>query len=162
VAALIHGGRVYWGHAGDSRFYLLRNGAVQAVTRDHSVVQQRVDCGMITAAEARTSSQRNRITNCLGGIRDLFYMESGEPTELQQDDVLLLASDGLWGPLTDNDLVGEFAAMPVVEALNDLVACALNREDGNADNVTGIALRWGKNETAHDTAKPVSCILEIT
>ncbi|MBY0576711.1 MAG: protein phosphatase 2C domain-containing protein [Gallionellaceae bacterium] len=161
VAALIQDGKVHWGHAGDSRFYLLRDGAVLAVTRDHSIVQQWVDWGMISVEEARLNSQRNKITNCLGGAKNLFYMEAGEPVELRQDDVLLLGSDGLWGPFTDNELAEKFVATPVAEALNNLAACALDREEGNSDNITGIALRWGAREAAHDTAEPVSCILEI-
>lgn len=162
VAALVQEGKVYWGHAGDSRFYLLRNGAVLAVTRDHSMVQQWVDWGMITAAEAHINSQRNKITNCLGGAKGLFYMEPGEPVELRQDDVLLLGSDGLWGPFSDEELAEAFAATPVAEALDNLIERALEREDGHSDNITGIALRWGAREAAHDTVEPVSRILEIT
>src|SRR5574340_693890 len=100
VAALIQDGEVYWGHAGDSRLYLLRDGAVLARTRDHSMVQQWLEWGMITAEQARVHPQRNQITNCLGGVEDMFYMEPGEPVVLQSGDVLLLGSDGLWGPFT--------------------------------------------------------------
>lgn len=159
VAALIHGGKVYWGHAGDSRFYLLRDGAVLAMTRDHSMVQQWVDWGVITAEEARSNPQRNKITNCLGGASGMFYMASGEPVELRQNDVLLLGSDGLWGAFADAELAEALAARPIAEALDNLIARALEREGGHSDNITGIALRWGAREAAHDTVEPVSCIL---
>jgi serine/threonine protein phosphatase PrpC len=162
VAALIQDGRAHWGHAGDSRLYLLRDGAVLARTRDHSMVQQWMEWGMVTAEEARIHPQRNQITNCLGGIEDLFYMEPGEPVELRSGDTLLLGSDGLWGPFADEELAGAFAARPVAEALDSLVASALRREDGHSDNATGIAMRWGEGETAHDTAEPVCHILEIS
>ena len=162
VAALIQDGKMYWGHAGDSRLYLLRDGAVLTRTSDHSVVQQWVESGMISAEEARIHPQRNQITNCLGGIEDMFYVEPGEPVALQSGDVVLLGSDGLWGPFTDQELVEAFASAPVADALDSLIVLALEREAGHSDNVTGLAVRWGNGEIAHDTAEPVSHILEIS
>ena len=161
VAALIQDGKMYWGHAGDSRLYMLRDGAVLAKTRDHSMVQQWLEWGAISAEEARVHPQRNQITNCLGGHQDMFYMEAGEPVALQSGDVLLLGSDGLWGPFTDEEFTEAFAAKPVAEALDNLVVRALERENGKSDNITGIAVRWGEGEAAHDTAQPVCHILEI-
>jgi len=162
VVALVQDGRLHWGHAGDSRLYLLRGGTVLAKTRDHSMVQQWLEWGMITAEEARVHPQRNQITNCLGGVEDLFHMEAGEPVMLQSGDVLLLGSDGLWGPFTDQELAGAFAAKPVAEVLDGLIARALEREAGHSDNATGIAVRWGEAEATHDTVEPVCHILEIT
>lgn len=161
VAALIQDGKMYWGHAGDSRLYLLRDGAVFARTTDHSVVQQWVESGQLSAAEARVHPQRNHITNCLGGIDDMFYLEPGKPIALKSGDIVLLGSDGLWGPFTDRELVEAFFALPVAEVLDGLVGLALKREAGHSDNVTGVAVRWGNSEAAHDTAEPVSHVLEI-
>ncbi len=161
VAALVQDGNLYWGHAGDSRLYLLRDGAVQARTRDHSMVGQWLEWGMISAEEARIHPQRNQITNCLGGIEDMFYMEPGGPVSLQSGDVLLLGSDGLWSPFTDEELARAFAASPVAEVLDGLVVRALQRERGRSDNVTGLAVRWGGTEAAHDTVEPVTQVLEI-
>lgn len=162
VAALIQNGQVCWGHAGDSRLYLLRDGAVLAKTRDHSMVQQWTEWGMITAEQARIHPQRNQITNCLGGVEDMFYMEVGKPVELRSGDVLLLGSDGLWGPFADRELAEAFAAKPVAEVLDGLIAGALQREAGHSDNVTGIAVRWGEGEAVHTTGQPVCNILEIS
>ncbi len=161
VAALIQGGKMYWGHAGDSRVYLLREGAVFLKTSDHSMVQQLVDRGRITAEQARTHSQRNQITNCLGGMEDLFYVESGHPTKLKPGDVILLGSDGLWGPFTDRDLVESFLEQPVAKVLDDLVQLALQREAGKSDNITGVAVRWDQGDI-HQTEEPVCHILEIS
>jgi serine/threonine protein phosphatase PrpC len=162
VAALIHDGKMYWGHAGDSRLYLVRDGAVLTKTRDHSIVHQWFEWGVISAEEARVHPQRNQITNCLGGADQLFYMESGEPVELQSGDVLLLGSDGLWGPFTDRELAEAFTLRPVAEVLDNLIVRALEREGGHADNVTGLAMRWGNGEVPHETAGPVCHILEIS
>jgi serine/threonine protein phosphatase PrpC len=161
VAALIQGGKMYWGHAGDSRLYLLRDGKVATRTMDHSAVQQWVESGQLTAEEARVHPQRNHITHCLGGIDDEFYMEHGKHVVLQSGDVLLLGSDGLWGPFSDLELVEAFATGPVAEVLDGLIATALQREIGHSDNATGLALCWGDGETRHDTAGPVSHVLEI-
>ncbi|MDZ4201080.1 MAG: protein phosphatase 2C domain-containing protein [Gallionella sp.] len=161
VVALIQDGKMYWGHAGDSRLYLLREGVVWAKTRDHSMVYQWLEWGMISAEEARIHPQRNQITNCLGGIENMFYVEPGEPVELESGDVLLLGSDGLWGPFTDQELISAFVGRPVAEVLDSLIVRAMERENGHSDNVTGLALRWGNGERAHDTSEAVSNILEI-
>ena len=162
IAALIQNSKMYWGHAGDSRLYVLRDSAVLFKTRDHSMVRQWVEWGMISAEEARTHPQRNQITNCLGGDDDAFHMEPGETVTLQSGDVILLGSDGLWGPFSDQELIEAFASRPVADVLNNLIVRALDREKGHSDNVTGIAVRWGKDEVAHDTVEPVCHILEIT
>jgi len=161
VAALIQDGRIYAGHAGDSRLYVLRDGKMLTKTHDHSMVYQLVEWGLITSEDARIHPQRNQITNCLGGTEDIFHMESGDPIELRSGDVVLLGSDGLWGPFADEELAKAFASEPVGEALDKLIALALEREEGRSDNVTGVAVRWGGGEEAHNTVNPISCILEI-
>jgi serine/threonine protein phosphatase PrpC len=162
VAALIQDDKMYWGHSGDSRLYLLRDRTVLTRTHDHSVVSQWLDSGVISADEARVHPHRNQITNCLGGIDDLYYMEPGGPLALQSGDILLLGSDGLWGPFTDKELVESFASSrQVSDALDDLIEHALEREGGRSDNITGVVMRWGRGEIAHNTAKPVCHVLEI-
>ena len=161
VAALIQDDKLYWGFAGDSRLYLLRDGRVLTRTYDHSVVSQWLESGVINAAEARVHPHRNQITNCLGGSDEIYYMEPGGPVALQSGDVVLLGSDGLWAPFTDQELVESFVSRPVTEVLDGLVEQALERESGHSDNVTGLAMRWGRDETVHETAKPVSHILKI-
>jgi PPM family protein phosphatase len=160
VAALIQDGKLYVGHAGDSRLYVLRDGMTLTKTHDHSMVYQLVEWGLITSEDARIHPQRNQITNCLGGTEDIFHMESRGPLELRSGDVVLLGSDGLWGPFADEELAKAFAAEPVDAALDKLIALALEREKGRSDNVTGVAMRWG-GDVAHDTVDPISCILEI-
>ncbi len=162
VAALIQDGMMYWGHAGDSRLYLLRGGKMATRTIDHSVVQHWVETGQITAEEARVHPHRNHITHCLGGVEDVFYMEHGKPVKLQSGDVVLLGSDGLWGPFTDSELAGAFADGPVALVLDELIITAVQRERGHSDNATGLAMRWGDHEASHDTRVPVSHVLQIT
>lgn len=161
VAALIHDGKLYWGHAGDSRLYLIRDGVVFARTLDHSMVQMWLSCGVIDEEEARTHPRRNQITNCLGGVDDMFEIELGSPVDLRSGDVVLLCSDGLCGPFVDKELVAAFTGNPVDTTLDKLIVRAMALEKGKSDNVTGVAMRWGGNEPAHDTSEIVSHILEI-
>jgi len=162
VAALIQDGKIYWGYAGDSRLYLLRGGKIFARTLDHSMVQMWLELGVIDEKEARTHPKRNQITNCLGGVEDLFSIELGEPTDLQSGDVVMLCSDGLCGPILDAEFAGGFAGADSLGAsLDKLMATAMSREKGRADNVTAIAMRWGNSEIAHETSEVVSHILAI-
>jgi len=161
VAALIQNGTLYFGHAGDSRLYLLRGGKIVARTLDHSMVQMWLGLGIIDEEEARSHPRRNQITNCLGGVEDMFEIELGKSLALQSEDVLFLCSDGLSGPFTDKELLSAFAKSTVVTALDKLIETAIAREKGKADNATGIAMRWGGREAVHDAVTTVTQILEI-
>ena len=159
VAALVQNGRVCWAHAGDSRFYLLRDNKVKSVTHDHSVVQQWADLGFITEEQMKTHPDRHRITNCLGGESDMFFVESEPERDLQQGDVLLLCSDGLWGPLTPAEISNGLMTNPLPDALEDLMAISLYREGVHADNTTAVVARWGHKERAHHVDEPVFEVL---
>jgi PPM family protein phosphatase len=160
VAALIQDGHAYWAHAGDSRVYLLRDKKVEAVTHDHSVVQQWADMGFITEEQMKTHPDRHRITNCLGGEGELFFVESGQQKNLQQGDVILLCSDGLWGPLTPAEICADLMVKPLQEALENLMAVSLYREGVHADNTTAVVVRWGQAEEAHDVDEIVYAVID--
>lgn len=160
VAALVQDGQVCWAHAGDSRLYLLRGREVVSRTRDHSVVQQWADWGVIKPEEMRTHPDRNRITNCLGGVEDMFFVESAPAVPLQSGDVLLLCSDGLWGPLSDAEMAADLLGTPLPATLDHLISKALEREGARADNSTGVVARWGDAEIEHSVAAPVSEVLD--
>jgi PPM family protein phosphatase len=161
VAALIQDGRVSWAHAGDSRVYLLRDNKVKAVTHDHSVVQQWADLGFITEEQMKTHPDRHRITNCLGGEGEMFFVESAPTKDLHQGDVILLCSDGLWGPLSPAEIGGLLKPKPLPGILDELMGIALYREGSHADNTTAVVARWGDKEKAHDGTETVFDILDI-
>ncbi len=160
VAAVIQDGKVCWAHAGDSRFYFLRDKQVIAMTRDHSVVQQWADLGFITEEQMKTHPDRHRITNCLGGEGEYFYAESSPLVELQQGDVLLLCSDGLWGPMEPKEIAGALMTGPLDLAMDELMNTALYREGSHADNTTAVVVRWSDKEKPHKPAETVFEILE--
>ena len=159
VAALIQDGQVCWAHAGDSRVYFLRDHKVDSVTHDHSVVQQWADLGFITEEQMKTHPDRHRITNCLGGEGEMFFVETEPLRALQQGDVLLLCSDGLWGPLSPEEISAALMDKPLEGALDQLMEVALFREGAHADNTTAVVTRWGNTEAAHDVADTVYEIL---
>lgn len=161
VAALVQDGQVYWAHAGDSRIYLLRGGATTAVTHDHSVVQQWADWGIISSDEMKTHPDRNKITNCLGGVGELFYAEPTAAAPLQPGDVLLLCSDGLWSPLVDKEIAAGFLSAPLEATLNQLMAVAVGREGARADNTTAVVARWGDGEDAKAAPVPICMVLDL-
>ncbi len=161
VAALVQDGQVCWAHAGDSRFYLLRGGKVAAVTRDHSVVRQWADWGIISPDEMKTHPDRNKITNCLGGVENMFYVESAPAVvPLQPGDVLLLCSDGLWGHLADTDIAAPFSAAPLPVTLEQLMDRALLLGGARADNTTAVVARWGDAEGEQAAPEPVCSVLD--
>ncbi len=160
AVALVQNGQVYRAHAGDSRCYLLRGGKVTAVTHDHSAVQQWADWGIIKPEEMKTHPDRNKITNCLGGAEDMFYVESAPAVPLQSGDVLLLCSDGLWGPLADEEITAAFSTTSLSGTLEQLMDKALHLGGAHADNTTAVVARWGDAEDEHAAPAPVCVVLD--
>jgi protein phosphatase len=154
VAISENGGDGYWLiiNVGDSRTYLFRGGVLEQVSVDHSVVQEMVDAGEISAVDATSHARRNVVTRALGagGISEPdFWML---PAEV--GDRILVCSDGLSGELSDGDLVAVLQqALRPAETATTLVASAVER--GARDNVTVIivdALRVaGARDVDEDT-----------
>jgi protein phosphatase len=126
------------GQVGDSRAYLLREGELLQLTKDHSYVQEQVDAGLLTPEQARTHPYSNVITRCVGANEDVapdVYFGN-----LEQGDVVLLASDGLTGMLEDNQIATIMGAEENPEgAVNKMIADANRR--GGLDNITAIVVR---------------------
>jgi PPM family protein phosphatase len=90
-----------WVHCGDSRAYLFRDDKVIARTKDHSLVQQMVDGGLIDDEAARLHPTRNLLLSALGSVDEPLEVSVSEVLHLKNDDVILLCSDGIWEPLGD-------------------------------------------------------------
>ncbi len=123
---------------GDSRAYLLRNGRLQQLTKDHSYVQEQVDAGVLTPEQARTHPYANVITRCVGSNEDVvpdIYFGALEP-----GDVLLLASDGLTGMIEDDQLQCLLESGDEPDAVVRRMIADANRR-GGLDNITAIVIR---------------------
>jgi len=91
------GNLALWGHAGDSRLYLFRDGAMLSQTRDHSAVQAMVDAGLLMPEQVRTHPRRSELQSALGTRpEDLLVSAAAQPVALRPHDVFLLCTDGLW------------------------------------------------------------------
>jgi protein phosphatase len=123
---------------GDSRAYLLREGRLFQITKDHSYVQEQVDAGLLTAEQARTHPYGNVITRCVGSneevVPDLYF------GNLQSGDVVLLASDGLTGMLEDDQLARILKGNGEPTQWVDKMISDANRR-GGLDNITVIIVR---------------------
>ncbi len=132
VALLAHDRHFACVWAGDSRAYLLRDGMVAPITRDHSLVQSLVDNGQIAAAERRRHPDAHIITRAVGAAAEIDLERRFAP--IQAGDVFLLCSDGLTACVEDEELA-EFMDRPDLDAAAEaLLAAALAR--GAPDNVS--------------------------
>jgi len=126
----------WWAHIGDSRLYLLRNGRLHRLTRDHSLVAWYVESGFITPAQAHRHPESNQLLLSLGGSKDIFLVEaSAIPLPLQSGDLLLLCSDGLSGYVSEAAITQILnSSHPLSEKVKSLIHAAL--AEGGYDNVT--------------------------
>ena len=146
---IVQASRYLIGQVGDSRVYLLRDGALRQLTKDHSYVQEQVDAGFLTPEQARYHPYSNVITRCVGAS------DAVEPDtytgELKPGDVFLVASDGLTGMVDDRRLqqllLSRASAGRVVDAL---IAEANYR--GGLDNITAIVVQVVQTDPASTDA----------
>ena len=152
VTAVLNDGTYVWlAHVGDSRAYLLRDGSLRQVTRDHTFVQQLVDEGRIAPEDVSTHPQRNLITRALDG-REPVDLDL-ERLDLAPGDRLLLCSDGLSGIVSDDSLQDVLRGNDDPDtAVHQLIDLALR--GGGHDNITCIVA-----DAVEDVAAPEGAIV---
>ncbi|MET0218407.1 MAG: Stp1/IreP family PP2C-type Ser/Thr phosphatase [Burkholderiales bacterium] len=139
VTALFHDDRVAVAHIGDSRLYRLRGDVFEQITRDHSLLQEQIDSGMLSREQARRSQNKNLVTRALGidrGVEAEIHVHDVLP-----QDVYLICSDGLSDMVPDEDL--HLALSSLRERLQ-LAADHLVRmanDNGGRDNISVILVR---------------------
>jgi protein phosphatase len=144
TAALVEGKTVTFGHVGDSRAYLVRDGVMEQLTEDHSLVNELMKSGKLSAEEAETHPQRSVITRALGTDPDVdvdtFVVDARE------NDLFLICSDGLTTMVGDEDILEllEKYHDDLDRAAKSLVAAA-NRAGGE-DNITVVAFTIGADD----------------
>lgn len=126
------------GQIGDSRVYLLRDGALTQITKDHSYVQEQVDAGLLTPEQARYHPYSNVITRCVGASDQV---EADIYTgQVRVGDVFLLASDGLTGMVDDRRLQALLLARSGPGRIVDSLIAEANGR-GGLDNITAIVIQ---------------------
>jgi serine/threonine protein phosphatase PrpC len=131
-----------WGHAGDSRLYHFRDGAIAHQTRDHSVVQVLVEAGEIDADEMRDHSGSHRILRALGGDADDAAPDvREEAVRVRAGDAFLLCSDGFWEGVTEAQMLEARAEAATPAAWIESMTARLAAPDGaGQDNHTALAV----------------------
>ncbi len=138
VAAQVEEAFVAIGHAGDSRIYLIRNGAIQQLTHDHSLVMEQVRRGLLTREEAEKSEMQNIIIKALGPEEDVD--PDVDDQMAQPGDILLLATDGLTKLVNDQKLLEIVQSTGSLKAACDQLIEAAKQAGGD-DNITCMLLR---------------------
>src|SRR5258708_4134727 len=140
VSVLVHAGRAEVAHVGDSRAVLFRKGQIWQLTKDHSVVQQMIDLGALTAGRAARHPEGNRITRALG-MKAETDVELGEPPiAYEPDDIFVLATDGLSDLVRAEEIAATLSRTPSLDAATDELVRAANARGGH-DNITVLLAR---------------------
>lgn len=139
TALSIVGRELHFAHVGDSRLYHIRAGSISKLTRDHSYVGRLVESGMVRSEDAEFHPQRHILTAALGSGREVLAHFPDQPALLQEGDLLVLCTDGLWGVVNERELASVAQTNSPADACQKLVSLALER--GGPDNITVQVLR---------------------
>lgn len=147
VAAVLFGDLLVTMNVGDSRAYLLRNNELQLLSRDHSLVSRLVEMGKISEEEALTHPRRNVLYQALGQGTEVDIHT--DQRKLQQDDIIILCSDGLWGEVSESHLKHTLTtAQTPRQAAEQLIDLA--NASGGPDNITAVIIYVSDQEPPPD------------
>ncbi len=138
VVAVFREGQLRLGHVGDSRAYRLRGGQMTQITRDHSLLQEQIDAGLITPEQAAFSANKNLVTRAVG-VEDTVLLET-HLHEVQAGDLYLMCSDGLSDMLDDAAMAKLLQANDALASVGQALIAAAN-EAGGRDNIALVLVR---------------------
>lgn len=136
VAAVCFNGQGVVANVGDSRCYRISDGKLSCVTKDHSLVQELVDAGLITKEEAKNHPRRNIITRAVG--TDTSVSPDFSDVSFDKGDMLLLCSDGLTNHVGEEDILSCTSDGSVADYSGRLISLA--NERGGSDNITAVVI----------------------
>lgn len=134
TALVLQNGTAISAHVGDSRLYLVREGAIYLMTEDHSAVMEMVKAGLITLEQARHHPEKNVILRAMGSHAEVEVTTWQEPFPVRAGDRFLLCSDGLYDLVEDEEIKGIVMLSAPPTACESLIALA--KERGGHDNIT--------------------------
>lgn len=138
VVGVFRDDRLLLGHVGDSRCYRLRAGKLQQITRDHSLLQEQIDAGLITPEQAAFSANKNLVTRAVG-VEDSVMLETHHH-DVEPGDIFLMCSDGLSDMLDDAAIAQVLQAHDSLETTSRALIDAAN-DAGGKDNISVILVR---------------------
>ena len=143
VVGVFQADRLMLGHIGDSRCYRLRGGDFQQITKDHSLLQEQIDAGLITPEQALTSANKNLVTRALG-VEDTVLLDVTEH-RVEVGDIYLMCSDGLSDMVRDEPIADIMLGdMTLAQKATHLIAAA--NAGGGRDNIS-VVLSYAKEVT---------------
>lgn len=145
VAGLVRDGQFWWANVGDSRLYLVSGGRPAQVSADHSWVAEQVRQGNISQADAKRHPRRNVVTRTVG-FDARVLADTGGPIPLGPGDIVVLCSDGLHGPVEDDDIARMVLSLDPELAAERLIEMA--NEAGGPDNITVVIARFDAETSA--------------
>jgi PPM family protein phosphatase len=138
VLGVFQDGRLMLGHIGDSRCYRLRAGELSQITRDHSLLQEQMDAGLITPEQAATSTNKNLVTRALG-VEDAVLLEVNDH-RVEPGDIYLMCSDGLSDMVDDQGIAAILGNdAPMEQKVAQLIDAA--NANGGRDNISVLLAR---------------------
>ena len=140
AAAVIHGDTLYVANIGDSRVYLLRNGQLAQLTRDHTLTQQKIDQGLISPEQAEVDPDNSVLTRSMGA-EPTVQVDLFPPLQLAKGDTVLICSDGLTDMLEEAEVAHLAGNSVPKRAAQRLIAAANKR--GGFDNISVVLARVG-------------------
>ena len=140
VVGVFYGASLILGHVGDSRCYRLRDGVLTQITKDHSMLQEQVDAGLLTQEQAAVAPGKNLLTRALG-VEDAVRVDIRE-YPVQDGDLYVLCSDGLTDMLTDKDILFTLSTHTNLALMaSELVA--RSNINGGRDNISVLLAQAG-------------------
>jgi protein phosphatase len=138
IVTLVYNNKLFIGHVGDSRVYLLRDGEMLQLTIDHSYVEELIKNGTLTREEAENHPKKNVITRALGCAEDIEIDTYSE--KMKNDDVFIICTDGLTNMISEDEIKEAIESSRDIEAACEIL---VNRaiEKGGEDNITVIVFR---------------------
>ncbi len=138
VIGILLGNKLYIGHVGDSRAYLIRNGVLERLTTDHSYIEELIKNGSLTREEAKNHPKKNIITRALGCEENVAV--DTYSVDFKDDDILVLCTDGLTNMLNENEILSIIYDSDEPQySCDELVRLA--NEKGGEDNITVILVK---------------------
>jgi len=134
TALVLQDGTAISAHVGDSRLYLVREGAIYLMTEDHSAVMEMVKAGLITLEQARHHPDKNVILRAMGSHADVEVTTWQEPFPVRAGDRFLLCSDGLYDLVEDDEIKQAVESAEPQSACENLISLAKQR--GGHDNIS--------------------------
>jgi serine/threonine protein phosphatase PrpC len=138
VVAVFRESRLLMGHIGDSRAYRWRDGELAQITRDHSLLQEQIDAGLITPEQAAVSNHKNLVTRAVG-VEDTVLLET-HLHQTQPEDWILMCSDGLSDMVDDEEIAAVLRASDSLSSAAQALIQAAN-DAGGRDNISVILVR---------------------